>query len=400
MKNQLLILLFMTLICPACKQAIKEEPPQPGTFGYDKEFILKHDSSAVILGKSDAQVLVSAKYQAKVFTSTATGDTGRSFGWIHYKAFYGPIDPYMNAYGGENRFWLGPEGGPFSLFFEKGKDQKFDNWHTPPAYDSEAWELVFKDSTHAVLAKDMQLKNFAGSEFKLRVTRKISLLDTRQIERFLPVQVTGSIKAVGYRTENTVTNTGPTEWNKTTGMPCTWILDMFPPSDQTTIVIPFKSGDGSPATTNYFGEIPADRLKAKDSVLYFKADGKQRGKLGVHPARAKSVAGSYDAGNHVLTIILYDVAPLSKYLNQEWRTDKDPFSGDAMNAYNDGPLADGKQMGPFYELESVSSPHFLPLGHSATHWHSVFHFIGNEMDLDYISKKVLGVSIEEIKKAL
>ena len=42
------------------------------------------------------------------------------------------------------------------------------------------------------------------------------------------------------------------------------------------------------------------------------------------------------------------------YLNQEWNLDGDPFIGDAVNAYNDGPLEDGSQMGPFYELESVS----------------------------------------------
>ena len=88
------------------------------------------------------------------------------------------------------------------------------------------------------------------------------------------------------------------------------------------------------------------------------------------------------------------------YLNQEWRTDKPVFSGDAMNAYNDGPLAGGGQIGPFYELESVSSAHFLPPGHASTHWHSVFHFTGSEIELNFISKQVLGVSIETIKRAL
>ena len=47
----------------------------------------------------------------------------------------------------------------------------------------------------------------------------------------------------------------------------------------------------------------ADRIKLADAVFYFKADGKSRGKLGIHPSREKAVAGSYDAERHVLTII-------------------------------------------------------------------------------------------------
>jgi hypothetical protein len=218
------------------------------------------------------------------------------------------------------------------------------------------------------------------------------------IEHWLGVNIDPAVKMVAYRTENTLTNTGTQAWDDTTGMPCLWVLDMFPPSDHTTIIIPYKKDSlTKPATTDYFGEIPADRIKLADSTIFFKADGKQRGKIGIHPARAMDVAGSYDAEKNVLTIILFDHDPLARYLNQQWRTDLPPFSGDAMNAYNDGPLADGSQMGPFYELESVSPPTFLPPSHSATHRHGVFHFTGSEEQLDAISTKVLGVPLARIK---
>ena len=36
----------------------------------------------------------------------------------------GKTQPHINVYGGEDRFWLGPEGGQFSIFF--AKDAKFD----------------------------------------------------------------------------------------------------------------------------------------------------------------------------------------------------------------------------------------------------------------------------------
>ena len=179
-----------------------------------------------------------------------------------------------------------------------------------------------------------------------------------------------------------------------------WNLDMFTPSENCTIVIPYNNAaTGKVATTDYFGEIPKERLHYKDGTLFFKADGKSRGKLGIPPQRVKSVAGSYDATGNVLTIIKYDIDPAGRYLNQEWRTDRQPFSGDAMNAYNDGPLADGTQMGPFYEMESVSPAALLKPGEKLTHNHSVYHFTGDKEALNTIAKKVLGVSVDEIVNA-
>jgi len=208
------------------------------------------------------------------------------------------------------------------------------------------------------------------------------------------------VQAVGFRTNNAITNTGDKEWDKNTGAPCLWMLDMFNPSAQTVVVIPYQeTGKSKVATTDYFGEIPADRISYKNGVLLFKADGKARGKLGIAPDRAKPVAGSYDALNHILTITTFDVARGATYLNQEWTTTKDPLNGDAVNAYNDGPLADGSQMGPFYEIESVSPAAFLKSGNTLTHTHHVFHFSGDKAALNSIAEKVLGISLAHIENA-
>ena len=45
---------------------------------------------------------------------------GRSLGWVN-KAFIekGDKDPHFNNYGGEDRLWLAPEGGPYSLWFAR-----------------------------------------------------------------------------------------------------------------------------------------------------------------------------------------------------------------------------------------------------------------------------------------
>src|SRR5215472_5670666 len=59
---------------------------EKGSYGYDAAFIKKH-ANAIELQNGDAKVLLSADYQGRVFTSTATGDSGLSFGWINYKLF-------------------------------------------------------------------------------------------------------------------------------------------------------------------------------------------------------------------------------------------------------------------------------------------------------------------------
>lgn len=371
---------------------------QQGTFSHDYDFLKSNDPDITLLKTGDASVLVSAKYQGKVFTSTANGDNGRSFGWINYKAFDGKTDAHMNGYGGEDRLWLGPEGNKYSLFFKPGTKMEFDQWHTPAPFDTEAWDIKSTSDKTISLQKDMSLLNYAGTKLNLKVLRDVSILDNKNIQNQLGITLNNDVKCVGFSTVNSIENTGKTEWTDKTGAPCLWNLDMFAPSPGVVIIIPYEEKTtGKIATTDYFGEIPKDRIKYKNGVLLFKADGKSRGKLGMPPNRAKPYAGSYDAQNKVLTVTKFDVDPAATYLNQEWKTTPDPLKGDAVNAYNDGPLADGTQMGPFYEIESVSPAAFLKPGAKLVHRHNVYHFTGDEKVLNIIAEKLLGISLEQIK---
>ena len=97
-----------------------------------------------------------------------------------------------------------------------------------------------------------------------------------------------------------------------------------------------------------------------------------------------------------MTIAIFDVDTTGKYLNQEWRTNKPPFSGDAVNAYNDGPLENGTQLGPFYELESVSPAFMLKPGETMIHNPSVFHLVGPRDQLNRVALSFFGLSLEEI----
>lgn len=397
------------LCLAACQQkkaqqeqsAAAESQYAKGTFGYDLDFLRKKDSVIVLNSKNGkGEIIISPKYQAKVFTSTADGASGKSFGWINYKTFdQEKLDEHMNAYGGEDRLWLGPEGGKFSLFFKPGTKMEFANWHTPAAVDNEPWKLVSNTDKKASLSKTATLLNYAGTALNLQIDRDIEMLEAADVKNKLGIDLDDKVKSVAFRTTTTLTNTGAKAWDKQTGAPCIWNLDMFSPSLKTITVVPYNDVAGKIATTDYFGEIPKDRITMKNGVLLFKADGKSRGKLGMQAARTKKLAGNYDGENNILTIIQFDADPGSIYLNQEWRTDRDPFVGDAVNAYNDGPLADGSQMGPFFELESVSPAAFLKPNEKLKHNHSVFHFTGNKDELNIIALKTLGISLADIQAA-
>ena len=413
MKKQLvfaLIGLSSGILLTACQQNKKGETSKQdtvnttykeGQFGYDLEFLQKYDSVLILSNESGlGQILVSPKYQGKVFTSTADGPDGKSFGWVNYKAFSAPVDPHMNAYGGEDRLWLGPEGGPFSLYFENGKEMVYENWKTPTSIDTESWKLISADGSSAKMEKDMELKNYPGTVLTMKLNRDIKMLSNSQIESDLGIQLSDKIKSVGFSTLNSITNTGKEAWTKETGAPCLWSLDMFMPTDSTVILVPYEeTAQGKIATTDYFGEIDKDRIAYKDGVLYFKADGKSRGKLGLSPQRAKTIAGSYDLANGILTVTKFNIDSSKTYLNQEWTTKKDPFIGDAVNAYNDGPLEDGGQMGPFYEIESVSPAAFLKPSEKLDHSHNVYHFMGNKEQVSILLTKLFNISVQDIQSA-
>ena len=78
-----------------------------------------------------------------------------------------------------------------------------------------------------------------------------------------------------------------------------------------------------------------------------------------------------------------------------WQIQKNPFSGDAVNAYNDGPI-DGKQMGKFYELESSSPAAALAPGASINHLHRTIHLKGPKQSLNEVTMKLFGVGVDAL----
>ncbi len=373
-----------------------------GTFKYDLNFINKYAKPLVLSeNHGSAMIMIIPGWQARVMTSTASGDGGFSYGWLNYKLIAsGKPAKHINAFGGEERLWLGPEGGPFSLYFRPGVKQEYSNWQVPSVLDTVAFDLFKQTPTVASFTKSCNLKNFSGNDFSIKIDREIKLLTRREAEHSLGIDLKNELSFVAYQTKNSISNQGKTQWTEKTGALSVWMLSMFNPSSGVTIFIPYNQDIASGIVVNddYFGKVPPDRLIVKDGIIWFKADGRLRSKIGITSDRAKNLYGSYDAIHNVLTIIWCELhTGNTKYVNSKWGSQSDPFSGDVINSYNDGPLEDGSQLGPFYELESSSPAAFLKPGESLTHTQRIFHFEGNEDLISDITQKLFGLSVHQIK---
>ncbi len=399
------ILIILFIACSNGKESKKAKLNmksfEKGSYGFDLKFLKEH-SNPVELKNGDARIIVSPDFQGRVMTSSAAGENGLSYGWINYDLIEsGEVLPHINPMGGEERFWLGPEGGQFSIFFKNGDAFDLKHWQTPSVIDTEKYEMVASGKTFAEFKKSAKIKNYSNTEFQIEIKRKVVLLTNEEIAKELGVGIEKNTKVVGYKTINNLQNTGTEAWKKESGLLSVWLLGMFNPSPEVTIVVPFKTGVESDyiVKDDYFGKIPAERLVVDTSgFVFLKGDGKYRGKIGIPPQRALPFLGSYDAHNHLLTIIKCEVKEgVTDYVNSAWELQKYPFKGDAINSYNDGPVADGKQLGPFYEMETSSPALALKAGESATYSQSTFHLQGSEAELDVICRKVLNLSLEKIK---
>ena len=378
-----------------------------GQFDADLAFLQQHTRIVVLTADSGAgRVAVAPAYQGRVMTSTTGGSDAPSFGWLGRAAIAsGERQPHMNVFGGEDRFWLGPEGGQYALYFKPGDPFDLDHWQVPEAFDWAGWEIATQSASSVSFRKRMTLMNYSGTSLELDVDRTVRLLTEADIATLLGESPGGAVRTVAFESSNTVTNAGSAAWTPPSGLVSIWILGMFNPSTATTIALPFTPGPestiGPIVNDAYFGKVPADRLIVKERVIFFRGDGQHRSKIGLPPARALPVAGSYDASGRVLTLVQYTrPAGPANYVNSMWEIQREPYKGDVVNSYNDGPAAPGKPpLGPFYELETSSPALSLAPGERYTHVHRTFHFVGPEADLDRISRATLKVGIADLAGA-
>ncbi len=334
--------------------------------------------------------------------TSAVSARGSSLGWVNRAPIAsGKTGTPFDNYGGEDRFWLGPEGGQFSVFFAPGTPFELDHWQTPPGFQEGAWDVTAQGAAFVGFERRFSVKNSSGTDFDVAVKRRIQLLDAAAVSQALGLAIPDQVEWVAFRSDNQLTNVGARAWTEQTGLISIWSLGMFVPADDTWVIAPFeRSGQGPIVSSDYFGALPSERLQVDEGrgVVLFLADGKYRSKIGLSQARSRPVAASYTRSERRLSIIRYSLpAGPRPYVNSKWETQAEPFAGDLFNSYNHGTLEAGKLADVrFYELESSSPGALLEPGQALTHEHQTFHFLGDETALDAIAIGLLGVSLSTI----
>lgn len=375
-------------------------------FGQVVDFLNRHVKT-IVLGQDDgAQIVVVPQYQGRTMTSTAGGRHGNSYGWIneaHIES--GKIDPVVNLYGGEDRFWISPEGGQYSVFFEPDAPMEFAHWRAPSIIDTEPFEVIFQDAERVQLQQRGTLVNYSRFQFDLQFDREVVLLDSKSVENHLGCTIDG-LQWVGHESRNQLTNVGQLAWTPESGLIGIWVLNMNNPSPRATVLVPFKHGDvdqlGPVVNADYFGALDSDRLVVDPTrhLIYFLGDGMYRSKLGLTYDRVEDYMGSWDPVMGVLTVAQFNLPESAPhgYNNNLWEIQEQPYRGDVINSYNDGPNDSGGMLGPFFELETISPALALSPGESYTHIHRTLRFEGPRDRLDEIARHVFGVGLDEIEK--
>ncbi len=375
------------------------------SFGEDVEFLRRHVETIVLSNDDGAAIAVVPAYQGRTMTSTAKGDGGTSFGWINYDLIEsGKHDPQVNLYGGEDRFWVSPEGGQFSIFFDPGVGMKYENWRTPPIIDDQPFDLIQQSDQSVSFSKRGSLRNYSDVQFDIEFERTVSLISKTAIAKEFGWELK-DLRVVAHESQNSLRNVGKTAWKQETGLISIWILCMNKPSPGATVLVPFRKGScedlGPIVNADYFGKLDKSRLIVEEDqgLIYFRGDGEMRSKLGLTFERVTSTLGSWDPQRGVFSIVDFNLpneAPHG-YTNNLWEIQEEPFAGDVINSYNDGPNETGGSLGGFFELETISPALALQPSEQFTHRHRTIRIEGDRSKIDRVAQTVFNVSLDEIE---
>jgi DUF1680 family protein len=366
-------------------------PPRPfATFSNDSQFLKEKADVVVLQADGAGPVAVSPKLTGRVMTSAFSGSE-RGFGLVVRESISKPpVARGFNNYGGEDRLWLAPEGGPYGLYFDPGAKQELANWYVPLAMDGDPRTVVAQDASSISFRDRVALGNVRKVAFDLTVERRIDALSRAAIAELLGAKLPDSVKVVGFRSTNTLKNESATPLPDD-ALIAPWILGQLGrPAPDNVVLLPFKGGVDA-VKKDYFGVVPDDRLAVAlvpgtdGGVARFKADSQLRSKIGVSAGAATGWLGSFDRSSGVLTLVNHTVPSAGAIVPDCNWVDPNPRAkaGDVATSYNHG-------MEPrFFELESIGAAMPTKPGGSVTHVHTTIHLGGDRAALTEIARRLL-----------
>jgi hypothetical protein len=302
-----------------------------------------------------------------------------------------PVARGFNNFGGEDRLWLAPEGGPYGLYFDPGAKQELANWYVPPAMDGGVRTPTGQDAASISFHERIALKNVEGVAFDLTIDRKVEALAKDEVEKLLGAALPEGAKLVAFRTTNKVTNEAKVAL-PADALVAPWVLGQFRPSPKTTVLLPYHGAEDV-IKKDYFGVVPPDRLallpEGDGGVARFKGDAQLRSKIGVSAAGALGWLGAWDAQHKVLTLVNHSLPPAGAVVPDCNWTVPNPRakSGDVATSYNHG------EEPRFFELESIGPALGATPKSSVTQVQTTIHLAAEPAALAEIAKKLLRATL-------
>jgi DUF1680 family protein len=391
---------------------------KPNSFVEDVDFLRHHADVVVLRAEGCGPVAVSPRLSGRVMTS-AFDDNAPGFGLVNRAAILeGPVARGFANYGGEDRLWLSPEGGPHGLFFDPGVEQTTESWTVPDAMDGRARGNRRDGSMETGVAFSPQLVllvDATGRDVRVQVERTVEALSRSEVAELLgtkldPVDASTSVRTggsvqstsvVAFRSTNTISWLGEPAPGALVGP---WVLGQFTPTDRTTVLFPFRGDAAGPdagpedaaraaVRRDYFGVVPDERFALQlpagpkaFGLARFTGDSRLRSKIGLSRAGATGWIGAWDEDRGVLTLVNHTLPPPGAPVPDcDWKVPNPRAAqGDVATSYNHG----GSPR--FFELESLGAALPVEAGASATHVHTTIHLGGDRESLFTIARAVLG----------
>jgi hypothetical protein len=247
----------------------------------------------------------------------------------------GPWGAGGNA-GGE-RTWIAPETGPRGFF--AGTD--VSRWRVPAELDPGNYAEVPDSEEWRSWRTELTAHAADGASFPIAITRSV------RIGQRQPRDPAGVLRL---ELRTTLHNVGPAAIDRRLGL---WNIVQVPSALPGTILIPLASNGKAAALRPYFVDLPRGVLRADKDILYLKAHGGARYKVGLPAASCAGCIAHLRpsrAGSEERFVCLrFTVDAAETYLD---KPKHDPRSeaenGDPLQAYNDP----GREECAFSEIEA------------------------------------------------
>jgi len=243
-----------------------------------------------------------------------------------------PHQPFNN-YGGNN-FWPAPEGGKFGFNYEG------DTWRVQKGINNEPFVMDGKKEKSARAQKRVVLVNRQNVKLDCLMERQVRLIDMPDW-----IAKLGGQSALAYAVDDRITVMNPVTIED--ALVSCWTLEQFNAMAATIAFV--KVAKPREAINFDFYADPSAKLSYSPQALFYQADSKQPGQIGIKCRAQAHYAGFYDLARGLLCVRQIQALEGSHYFNF---ADNDQPRGPYSAADNYSIFNGGEAQG-FFEVETI-----------------------------------------------